>query len=84
MFVSSYMTNYTGFCVFYGFIFGVGAGISYMVPFNNAYKYFPEKKGVISGTLSAGFGIGSLVMSFLAFYLINPDNEEVIDVPGAK
>ena len=87
-FFASFTNNYIVFTVlfgkiiinnyiFLGFTFGIGAGISYMVPWNNAYKYFPNNKGVISGILSAGFGIGAFVMSFLALALMNPNNEKV-------
>ena len=49
IFASSYTSNLYLFVLFYGICFGIATGFVYMVPMNNSYKYFPKKKGVVSG-----------------------------------
>ena len=40
----------------------------------NCWKYFPEKKDLMSGIIFSSFGLGSFVFTSIADYLINPDN----------
>ena len=56
----------------------MGGGISYLIPYNNAYKYFPNNKGLVSGIICSGYGIGAFIMSLVVLALINPDNEKVL------
>ncbi|UCZ51614.1 OFA family MFS transporter [Bacillus shivajii] len=56
---------------FYGIIGGAGIGMTYVCPLSACVKWFPEKRGLISGIAVAGFGLGGLVFqpvisSFLA------------------
>ena len=60
-------------------IFGFGIGIGYFPLINNAWKYFPEKKGFLSGLILCSFGMGSFFWIFIAEKIINPNNLAVED-----
>ncbi|WP_043584491.1 MFS transporter, partial [Geminisphaera colitermitum] len=47
----------------YGVIGGTGLGLAYVVPVATAAKWFPDKKGFITGMVVMGFGLGALLMS---------------------
>jgi OFA family oxalate/formate antiporter-like MFS transporter len=47
----------------YGAIGGMGLGLGYVTPVATAAKWFPDKKGFITGMVVMGFGFGALVMS---------------------
>lgn len=62
IFFSSFVLNsFPLFSLLYGFVFGLANGLVYMVPFNLCYAYFPDKKGLVSGVISAGYGFGATV-----------------------
>jgi len=47
----------------YGVIGGCGLGLGYVTPIATAAKWFPDKKGFITGMVVMGFGFGALVMA---------------------
>ena len=47
----------------YGVIGGIGLGFGYVVPVATAVKWFPDKKGFVTGLVVMGFGLGALLMS---------------------
>lgn len=47
----------------YGVIGGIGLGLGYVTPVATAAKWFPDKKGQITGMVVMGFGFGALVMA---------------------
>ncbi len=44
----------------YGIIGGAGIGFAYVCPIASAMKWFPDKKGLVTGLSVAGFGAGAL------------------------
>ncbi len=46
----------------FGIMAGLGAGFSYNTVMGSVTKWFPDKKGLISGELLMGFGIGSFII----------------------
>lgn len=54
----------------YGLIGGIGLGFGYIVPIAVLVKWFPDKRGLITGVAVAGFGAGALVTAPAATYLI--------------
>ena len=64
-------------------IFGCGIGLGYFPLLNNSWKYFPEKKGILSGIILCCFGMGSFFWTFIADLLINPDNKPVDNKEGS-
>ncbi len=49
-----------------GIIGGAGIGLAYVVPIAVGVKWFPDKKGMISGLAVAGFGFGATLWVKLA------------------
>ena len=47
----------------YGVIGGIGLGLGYVTPVATAAKWFPDKKGLITGMVVMGFGFGALIMA---------------------
>jgi len=73
-FVSSWITNFAGFLMLYGIGVGLANGLIYMIPINCGWKYFPQKKGAVSGWIIGGFGFGSFIFNYVSLALINPSN----------
>ncbi|MFH1746895.1 MAG: OFA family MFS transporter [Planctomycetota bacterium] len=48
-----------------GLIGGAGIGLAYVVPIAVGVKWFPDKKGMITGLAVAGFGFGALIWIYL-------------------
>ena len=44
-----------------GLVGGAGIGLGYVVPISVGMKWFPDKKGLITGLAVAGFGFGALL-----------------------
>ena len=51
---------------FIGIVGGAGIGLAYVVPIAVGVKWFPDKKGMISGLAVAGFGFGATIWVKLA------------------
>jgi len=47
----------------YGIVGGAGLGLGYVTPVATSAKWFPDKKGFITGMVVMGFGLGALFMS---------------------
>ena len=47
----------------FGVIGGIGLGLGYVTPVATVAKWFPDKKGLATGLVVMGFGLGALVMS---------------------
>ncbi len=54
----------------YGLIAGAGIGLGYIVPVATLIKWFPDKRGFITGIAVAGFGGGAFVTAFIAKSLV--------------
>jgi OFA family oxalate/formate antiporter-like MFS transporter len=54
----------------YGLIGGIGLGFGYIVPVAVLVKWFPDRRGLITGIAVGGFGLGALVTAPAATYLI--------------
>jgi OFA family oxalate/formate antiporter-like MFS transporter len=55
----------------YGVIGGIGLGLGYIVPVATLIKWFPDKRGMITGLAVAGFGAGALITAPVAQRLIS-------------
>jgi len=47
--------------IFIGIIGGAGIGLAYVVPIAVGVKWFPDKKGMVTGLAVAGFGFGATI-----------------------
>jgi OFA family oxalate/formate antiporter-like MFS transporter len=54
----------------YGLIGGIGLGLSYIVPVAVLVKWFPDRRGLITGVAVGGFGAGALITAPVATRLI--------------
>jgi OFA family oxalate/formate antiporter-like MFS transporter len=54
----------------YGLIGGAGLGLGYIVPVATLVKWFPDRRGMITGIAVTGFGSGALITAPLATRLI--------------
>ena len=64
--ISSYAMSIGSLSLFYlgfGVVGGIGLGLGYVAPVATVSKWFPDKKGFITGMVVMGFGLGALIMS---------------------
>jgi len=54
----------------YGLLGGIGLGLGYIVPVATLVKWFPDRRGMITGIAVAGFGAGALIAAPVATVLI--------------
>jgi OFA family oxalate/formate antiporter-like MFS transporter len=54
----------------YGLIGGIGLGLGYIVPVATLVKWFPDKRGLITGIAVTGFGSGALITAPIATRLV--------------
>ena len=54
----------------YGVIGGIGLGFGYIIPVSVLVKWFPERRGFITGVAVGGFGAGALATAPVATRLI--------------
>jgi MFS transporter, OFA family, oxalate/formate antiporter len=54
----------------YGVMAGTGLGLGYIVPVATLVKWFPDRRGMITGIAVAGFGTGALITAPVATRLI--------------
>ena len=53
-----------------GIVAGLGNGFAYVPPVSCLMQWFPDRKGLASGTAIAGYGCSSIVTSFLGYKLM--------------
>lgn len=70
MMLTSLTSSLLSLYLTYGVIGGLGIGLGYVTPIATCVKWFPDKKGLISGLAVFGFGAGSIVFSPLWTFLI--------------
>jgi OFA family oxalate/formate antiporter-like MFS transporter len=56
--------------LFYGVFGGIGTGLAYIPSVSCGIKWFPEKKGLITGVIVFGFGFGAAFLSPVIAYFI--------------
>ncbi|MDI6757680.1 MAG: OFA family MFS transporter [Endomicrobiia bacterium] len=69
-FASGFAANLWQLTGTYGMVAGFGAGLSYVTPVAAAAKWFPSKKGLVSGIIIFGFGAGAFLLAPAAGWLI--------------
>jgi len=68
--LSSKATSLIELYIYYGVIGGTGVGTAYVAPLTTCIKWFPEKRGFITGIAVSSFGLGSLIFKFIVLNLI--------------
>lgn len=59
--LTSTATSIIQLYIYYGVIAGIGIGFCYVCPLSTCIKWFPDKKGLITGVTVGAFGLGSLI-----------------------
>ncbi|MFH0848563.1 MAG: OFA family MFS transporter [archaeon] len=59
-------SSFLGKLLSIGLVGGIGIGLAYVVPIAIGAKWFPDKRGLISGIVVSGFGFGSFIWQILA------------------
>lgn len=82
--ISSLALHIQGLWLFYlgyGIIGGAGIGLGYVTPVATAAKWFPDRKGLVTGLVVMGFGLGAFIMSKgLGPLLLHSTRGNLIDV----
>ncbi|MCT4593405.1 MAG: OFA family MFS transporter [Anaeromicrobium sp.] len=70
--LASTATSLTQLYIYYGLIAGAGVGFAYVCPLSTCVRWFPEKKGFITGIAVGAFGLGGLVFkSIIQYFIVN-------------
>jgi len=70
MYVAAKAQTLAQFVFGFGVLGGIGIGAAYVCPIAACVKWFPDKRGFITGLAVAGFGAGGLIFAPLASYFI--------------
>src|ERR1700704_2073699 len=70
VFLASFSNSLWWLYLSYGVIGGIGLGLGYIVPVAVLVKWFPDRRGLITGIAVGGFGAGALVTAPVATRLI--------------
>ncbi|WFD11895.1 OFA family MFS transporter [Tepidibacter hydrothermalis] len=68
--LTSTAKSLTQLYLYYGVIAGAGVGFAYVCPLSTCVRWFPEKKGFITGIAVGAFGLGSLVFKSVIQHFI--------------
>lgn len=69
--LTSKVTSISMLYIMAGVIVGAADGIAYITTLSNCIKWFPEKKGLISGISVGAYGTGSLLFKYINGSLIS-------------
>src|SRR2546430_9813301 len=61
VFLASFSHSLSWLYLSYGVIGGIGLGLGYIVPVAVLVKWFPDRRGLITGIAVGGFGAGALI-----------------------
>jgi OFA family oxalate/formate antiporter-like MFS transporter len=70
VFLASFSHRLSWLYLTYGVIGGIGLGLGYIVPVAVLVKWFPDRRGLITGIAVGGFGAGALITAPVATRLI--------------
>lgn len=57
--------------------FGICNGSGFTIPLKICWDLFPNNKGMVTGVISCGFGVGSFLFGIVSTMLINPENQQM-------
>jgi MFS transporter, OFA family, oxalate/formate antiporter len=70
IFLASFSSGLHWLYLTYGVIGGFGLGFGYIVPISVLVKWFPDRRGLMTGVAVGGFGAGALITAPVATRLI--------------
>ena len=62
------------FFIFYAGGFGIGKGFIYPAPLRATWSHLPGRKGMVSGIIVSGLGLGAFIYGIIIQKIVNPDN----------
>jgi MFS transporter, OFA family, oxalate/formate antiporter len=68
--LAGFATNLPLLYLTYGVLGGIGMGLGYIVPVATLVKWFPDRRGLVTGLAVCGFGGGALITAPVATQLI--------------
>ena len=74
LYMASYAESFSTFAGLFGLCCGIVVGVIYIIPIVHCFRFFPDKKSLISVIIISASGIGTLIFSLVATSTINPDN----------
>jgi len=69
--LSSLANSPTMLYITYGMMAGAGVGFVYVCPLSTLVKWFPDKKGAVTGVATASFAIGGLVFKNVIYGMLD-------------
>ncbi|XMB86069.1 OFA family MFS transporter [Mycoplasmatota bacterium WC44] len=75
--LSSLATSPTMLYITYGVMAGSGVAFVYVCPLSTLVKWFPDKKGTVTGVATAGFAIGAIVFKQVITKLLSISDSTV-------
>lgn len=73
--LSGFVTTLPMLLITYGLIAGFGSGLAFTGNLNNILKFFPDKRGLASGIVLSGVGVGTLLCTKLAEFFLNKTSD---------
>ena len=62
------------FFIFFALGFGIAKGLLYPAPLKASWSHLPGRKGLVSGTIVSGLGLGAFIYGIVVNMIVNPDN----------
>jgi len=62
--LAAHATSLAGLYVTYGALGGIGTGIVYVGVIGHMVQWFPDRRGLATGVVAAGYGMGALLTTF--------------------
>lgn len=72
--IISFTQDKGGFIAVYCIMVGIAGGLLYMLPIICGWRYFPNRRGLVSGMTIGGYGFGSFIFNFVCKAIANPNN----------
>ena len=79
VYIASYTKTLATFLLFYGLLFGISVGITYTAPMMAAYTWLPKSKGLVSGAILGGYGMGGFFFNIIGTKFANPSGIDPIN-----
>jgi len=67
-------TTVTGLYLSYGVLGGIGTGIIYVGTVCHVAQWFPDRRGLATGLVAAGYGFGAILTTFPISHIIRASN----------
>lgn len=79
VFLSSFATDLVSFLFCYAAMFGFGMGVAYTASWVEGWRWFPGRRGLVSGAVLTGFGSSGFIFNAIGTKMINPDGLNAVD-----